>query len=83
MLTQVKQILKEEAALKEENGEVVSNNNGNNAGIRKPKNVNITKEQLIEVVKEESPVIQSLAIQLHKRLSQMIMKEKKSQVTQR
>ena len=50
---------------------------------KKDQQINITKEQLIEVVKEESPVIQSLAIQLHKRLSQMIMKEKKSQVTQR
>ena len=39
-----------------------------------------TKEQLIEAVKDESHVIQSLAIQLHKRLSQMIMKEKKSQL---
>ena len=47
---------------------------------KKDQQINITKEQLIEVVKEESPVIQSLAIQLHKRLSQMIMKEKKSQV---
>ena len=47
---------------------------------KKDQQINITKEQLIEVVKDESPVIQSLAIQLHKRLSQMIMKEKKSQV---
>ena len=52
---------------------------------KKDQQINITKEQLIEVVKEESPVIQSLAIQLHKRLSQMIMKEKKKSgvVTQR
>ena len=49
-------------------------------GKKKDQQINITKEQLIEVVKEESSVIQSLAIQLHKRLSQMIMKEKKSQV---
>ena len=41
---------------------------------------NITKEQLIEAVKEETQVIKSLAIQLHKRLSQMIVKEKKSQL---
>ena len=49
-------------------------------GKKKDQKINITKEQLIEVVKDESSVIQSLAIQLHKRLSQMIMKEKKSQV---
>ena len=49
-------------------------------GKKKDQQINITKEQLIEVVKEESSVIQSLAIQLHKRLSQMIMKEKKTQV---
>ena len=49
-------------------------------GKKKDQKINITKEQLIEVVKDESSVIQSLAIQLHKRLSQMIEKEKKSQV---
>ena len=49
-------------------------------GKKKDQKVNITKEQLVEVVKYESSVIQSLAIQLHKRLSQMIEKEKKSQV---
>ena len=49
-------------------------------GKQKDQSINITKEQLIEAVKDESHVIQSLAIQLHKRLSQMIMKEKKSQL---
>ena len=49
-------------------------------GKKKDQKINITKEQLIEVVKDESSVIQSLAIQLHKRLSQMIEKEKKSQL---
>ena len=49
-------------------------------GKKKDQKINITQEQLIEVVKDESSVIQSLAIQLHKRLSQMIEKEKKSQV---
>ena len=49
-------------------------------GKKKDHQINITKEQLVEVVKDESSVIQSLAIQLHKRLSQMIVKEKKSQV---
>ena len=49
-------------------------------GKQKDQSINITKEQLIEAVKDESHVIQSLAIQLHKRLSQMILKEKKSQL---
>ena len=49
-------------------------------GKQKDQSINITKEQLIEAVKDESHVIQSLAIQLHKRLSQMIIKEKKSQL---
>ena len=49
-------------------------------GKQKDQSINITKEQLIEAVKDESHVIQSLAIQLHKRLSQMITKEKKSQL---
>ena len=49
-------------------------------GKKKDQNINITKEQLINAVKDESQVIQSLAIQLHKRLSQMIVKEKKSQL---
>ena len=49
-------------------------------GKQKVQSINITKEQLIEAVKDESHVIQSLAIQLHKRLSQMILKEKKSQL---
>ena len=49
-------------------------------GKQKDQSINITKEQLIEAVKDESHVIQSLAIQLHKRLSQMIMNEKKSQL---
>ena len=49
-------------------------------GKQKDQSINISKEQLIEVVKDESQVIQSLAIQLHKRLSQMILKEKKSQL---
>ena len=49
-------------------------------GKQKDQSINITKEQLIEAVEDESHVIQSLAIQLHKRLSQMIMKEKKSQL---
>ena len=45
--------------------------------VKKRSKINITKEQLIEAVKDESHVIQSLAIQLHKRLSQMIMKRKR------
>ena len=49
-------------------------------GKQKDQSINITKEQLIEAVKDESHVIQSLAIQLHKRLSQMIIKERKSQL---
>ena len=49
-------------------------------GKQKGQSLNITKEQLVEAVKDESHVIQSLAIQLHKRLSQMIVKEKKSQL---
>ena len=49
-------------------------------GKQKDQSINITKDQLIETVKDESHVIQSLAIQLHKRLSQMIIKEKKSQL---
>ena len=49
-------------------------------GKQKDQSINISKEQLIEAVKDESQVIQSLAIQLHKRLSQMILKEKKSQL---
>ena len=49
-------------------------------GKQKGQSINISKEQLIEAVKDESQVIQSLAIQLHKRLSQMIEKEKKSQL---
>ena len=49
-------------------------------GKQKDQSINITKEQLIEAVKDESHVIQSLALQLHKRLSQMITKEKKSQL---
>ncbi len=49
-------------------------------GKQKDQSVNISKEQLIEAVKDESHVIQSLALQLHKRLSQMITKEKKSQL---
>ena len=49
-------------------------------GKQKDQSINITKEQLIEAVEDESHVIQSLAIQLHKRLSQMIIKEKKSQL---
>ena len=49
-------------------------------GKQKDQSINITKDQLIETVKDESHVIQSLAIQLHKRLSQMILKEKKSQL---
>ena len=49
-------------------------------GKQKGQSVNISKEQLVEAVKDESHVIQSLAIQLHKRLSQMIVKEKKSQL---
>ena len=49
-------------------------------GKKKDQSINISKEQLIEAVKDESQVIQSLAIQLHKRLSQMIEKEKKSQL---
>ena len=49
-------------------------------GKQKDQSINVTREQLIEAVKDESHVIQSLAIQLHKRLSQMIMKEKKSQL---
>ena len=49
-------------------------------GKQKDQSINISKEQLIEAVKDESQVIQSLAIQLHKRLSQMIDKEKKSQL---
>ena len=49
-------------------------------GKQKDQNITITKEQLIEAVKDESQVIQSLTIQLHKRLSQMIVKEKKSQL---
>ena len=49
-------------------------------GKQKDQSINVTREQLIEAVKDESHVIQSLAIQLHKRLSQMITKEKKSQL---
>ena len=49
-------------------------------GKQKGQSINISKEQLVEAVKDESHVIQSLAIQLHKRLSQMIVKEKKSQL---
>ena len=49
-------------------------------GKQKDQCINISKEQLIEAVKDESQVIQSLAIQLHKRLSQMIEKKKKSQL---
>ena len=49
-------------------------------GKQKDQSINITKDQLIETVKDESHVIQSLAMQLHKRLSQMITKEKKSQL---
>ena len=49
-------------------------------GKKKDQSINISKEVLIEAVKDESQVIQSLAIQLHKRLSQMIEKEKKSQL---
>ena len=49
-------------------------------GKQKDQSINVTREQLIEAVKDESHVIQSLAIQLHKRLSQMIIKEKKSQL---
>ena len=46
-------------------------------GKQKDQSINISKEQLINAVKDESQVIQALAIQLHKRLSQMIVKEKK------
>ena len=49
-------------------------------GKQKGQTLSITKEQLVEAVKDESHVIQSLAVQLHKRLSQMIVKEKKSQL---
>ena len=49
-------------------------------GKQKDQQINFTKEQLIEAVKDETQVIKSLAIQLHKRLSQMIVKEKKSQL---
>ena len=49
-------------------------------GKQKDQQINITKEQLIEAVKDETQVIKSLAIQLHKRLSQMIVKEKKSKL---
>ena len=49
-------------------------------GKQKDQCINISKEQLIEALKDESQVIQSLAIQLHKRLSQMIAKEKKSKL---
>ena len=47
---------------------------------QKGQSINISKEQVVEAVKDETHVIQSLAIQLHKRLSQMIVKEKKSQL---
>ena len=49
-------------------------------GKQKDQSINVTRDQLIEAVEDESHVIQSLAIQLHKRLSQMITKEKKSQL---
>ena len=49
-------------------------------GKQKDQSITVTREQLMEAVKDESHVIQSLAIQLHKRLSQMITKEKKSQL---
>ena len=47
---------------------------------QKGQSINISKEQVVEAVKDETHVIQSLAIQLHKRLSLMIVKEKKSQL---
>ena len=47
---------------------------------QKGQSINISKEQVVEAVKDETHVIQSLAIQLHKRLSLMIAKEKKSQL---
>tara|TARA_B100000963_G_C22401165_1_gene568930 strand:+ start:48 stop:785 length:738 start_codon:yes stop_codon:yes gene_type:complete len=49
-------------------------------GKQKDQSINIDKDQLVEAVKDESQVIKSLAIQLHKRLSQMIEKKKKSQL---
>ncbi|MAI59541.1 MAG: hypothetical protein CMM92_00790 [Rickettsiales bacterium] len=49
-------------------------------GKQKGQQINFTKEEVIEAVKDETQVIKSLAIQLHKRLSQMILKEKKSQL---
>ena len=44
--------------------------------------VSISKKDLIEVIKEQSDIVQCLALQLHKRLSRMISDEKKLKMVQ-
>ena len=44
--------------------------------------ISISKEDLIEVIKEQSDIVQCLALQLHKRLSRMISDQKKSKMVQ-
>ena len=44
---------------------------------KKDQKINISRDELDKIFKDETQVIKSLALQLHKRLSQMIANQKK------